>query len=82
MTTTTIRVTTKTRDALQDLARSAGIPMQQVLDRAIDTYRRQRLLAEANAAYARLKEDKPAWQDLVRERTELDGTLADELGDA
>ena len=79
MTTTTIRVSTKTRDALNELARTAGVPMQQVLEQAIETYRRQRLLAEANAAYAALREDAAAWDDLARERAAWDATLSDGL---
>jgi predicted transcriptional regulator len=79
MTTTTIRVSTKTRDALNELARTAGVPMQQVLEQAIETYRRQRLLAEANAAYAALREDAAAWDDLASERAAWDATLSDGL---
>ena len=79
MTTTTIRVSTETRDALHELAHTAGVPMQQVLEQAIETYRRQRLLAEANVAYAALREDAAAWDDLARERSAWDATLSDGL---
>ncbi len=79
MTTTTIRVSVETRDALHELAHTAGVPMQQVLEQAIETYRRQRLLAEANVAYAALREDAAAWNDLARERSAWDATLSDGL---
>ena len=79
MTTTTIRVSTETRDALHELARTAGVSMRQVLEQAIETYRRHRLLAEANAAYAALREDAAAWDDLARERSAWDATLSDGL---
>jgi predicted transcriptional regulator len=79
VTTTTIRVSIETRDALHELARAAGVPMQKVIEQAIETYRRQRLLAEANAAYATLREDAAAWDDLARERSAWDATLSDGL---
>ena len=79
MTTTTIRVSVETRDALHELAHTAGVSMQQVLEQAIETYRRQRLLAEANVAYAALREDAAAWDDLARERSAWDATLSDGL---
>ena len=79
MTTTTIRVSTETRDTLHELARTSGVSMQQVLERAIETYRRQRILAEVNAAYATVHEDAAAWDDLARERSAWDATLPDGL---
>ncbi len=40
---------------------------------------RQRLLAETNQAYAALRADQDAWREELKERTLLDGTLADGL---
>lgn len=37
------------------------------------------MLAEANAAYARLREDPEAWAELLAERAEWDCTLLDGL---
>ena len=53
--------------------------MQAVLDEAIEHYQRERLLDEANAAYARLKSDPKAWKEELAERAQWDGTLADGL---
>lgn len=52
MTTTTIRVSTETRDLLHDLAHTAGTSMQQVLDAALQQYRREQFFAALNRAYA------------------------------
>jgi hypothetical protein len=41
--------------------------------------RRRQLLAEANAAYAALREDAPAWEAFEAERAEWDVTLEDGL---
>ena len=51
-----------------------------MLDEAIEHYQRERLLDEANAAYARLKINNPkAWKEELAEREQWDGTLADGL---
>jgi len=81
MTTTTIRVSVETREALHELAHSDGVSMQEIIDRALEVYKRQRILAETNAAYAVLRENKAAWNALEAERTAWDVTLADGLED-
>jgi hypothetical protein len=82
MSTTTIRVSTRTRDLLQELARQSGVSMQSVLEYALEQYRRQQLLEATNAAYATLQTDAAAWAELERERMDWDQTLADGLEDA
>jgi predicted transcriptional regulator len=82
MTSTTVRVTEHTHEMLRELAASVGEPMQRVLENAVEHYRRERFFADLHAAYERLAADEPAWQDELAERAELDGTLADGLGDA
>jgi predicted aldo/keto reductase-like oxidoreductase len=53
--------------------------MQQVLDRALELYRRQKLLLEANLAYARLQERADAWEEFQEELHAWDATLGDGL---
>jgi len=43
----------------------------------IEEYRRQRILQEANAAYAALRENPKAWKAELAEQKEWDSTLAD-----
>ena len=81
MTTTTIRVSLRTRDLLQELAQTAGSSMQAVLEQALEQYRRQQLLEEINAAYAALRAAPEAWTDLEQERLAWEQTLADGLGE-
>lgn len=78
---TTIRVSERTREILRGLALEANAPMHEVVDQAVELYRRQRLLAATNAAYAAVRANPAAWEDLQAERTELEGTLADGLED-
>ena len=77
--TTTIRVSTRTRDLLQELAQRSGGSMQSVLEQALEQYRRQKLLEAANDAYAELRTDAAAWAELEDERRDWDSTLADGL---
>jgi hypothetical protein len=53
--------------------------LQQVLEQAVEQYRRDRFFADLHAAYARLADDRASWQEELDERAELDGTLADGL---
>jgi hypothetical protein len=77
--TTTVRVSVQTRQKLHDLVRSSGLSTQEVLERALELYRRQEMLVAANAAYARLAEDRSAWEAAEAERAEWDITLNDGL---
>lgn len=79
LSTTTIRVSLKTRDRLQELARRSGVSMQEVVEQALDLYRRQQLLAATNTAYAALRAEPDAWQNHQAERAEWDATLNDGL---
>ena len=81
MPTTTVRISEEAHQALRALAAQAGEPMQVILDRAIEQYRRQRFLEEANAAYAVQRRDPQAWQDERDERNLWDQTRADGLTD-
>ena len=55
--------------------------MREVPERAVECYRRQRFVEEANAAYAALRADSQAWLQERQEREAWDATLADGLGD-
>jgi predicted transcriptional regulator len=79
MSTTTIRVSTQTRETLHKLAEASGVSMQRVLDNALEIYRREHLLDQANAAYALLRDDPVVWEEIERERREWDATLSDGL---
>jgi predicted transcriptional regulator len=81
MASTTVRVTKHTHELLRELAEATGQPLQQVLERAVENYRRQQFFAELDAAYERLQADPVAWAEELAEREELEGTLADGLDD-
>jgi hypothetical protein len=55
--------------------------MTEVLDKAIEAYRRSRFLAGLNEDFAALRRDEIAWEDELRERRAWDATLSDGLED-
>lgn len=79
MDSTTIRVSKKVHEMLQALAHDVDLPMQEVVEQALEAYRRQRLLAATNEAYAALRRDAQAWQSWTSEQGAWDATLADGL---
>jgi predicted transcriptional regulator len=81
MASTTVRVSEHTHELLHKLAAATGEPLQKVLERAVENYRRERFYAEFNAAFERLKADPVAWEEELAERAEWDATLADGLDD-
>jgi predicted DNA-binding protein len=81
MATTTVRVSEHTQDLLRKLAEATGEPLQKVLERAVENYRREQFYAEFNAAFERLRADPAAWEDELAERALWESTLADGLDD-
>jgi predicted transcriptional regulator len=81
MASTTVRVSEHTHEVLHKLAAATGEPLQKVLERAVENYRRAQFFEELDAAYARLQADPVAWEEELAERAEWDATLADGLDD-
>ena len=79
MATTTIRVSLRAHDLLQELAQTSGSSMQAVLDQVLEQYRRQQLLEATNAAYAALRAAPEAWANLEQERLAWEQTRAEGL---
>ncbi|MBI4505722.1 MAG: ribbon-helix-helix protein, CopG family [Chloroflexi bacterium] len=76
---TTVRVSERTHHLLRDLAARTGEPMQAIIERAIEDYRRRRFFEEVNAAYAAERRDPVAWAAEEEERALWEATLADGL---
>jgi hypothetical protein len=75
----TVRISDSARGTLSELARREGKSMVALLDEAVEVLRRQRFLEQVNAAYARLRDDPDAWEEVEAERREWEATLADGL---
>lgn len=75
--TTTIRIDEHALAVLRDLAHKQGQSLQSVLKDAIDRYRRERFLEEANVAFATLRNNPELWNEEQRERAIWDRAAGD-----
>ena len=79
----TIRITNQSRETVRELARETGLQQQEILDLAVEAYRRQLFLKNANSAFAALHSKSAAWSAEQAEREVWDGALGDGIeGDA
>lgn len=76
---TTAKISPNTARILERLQRRYHKPKTVLIDLALKKYEDQILLEEINEGYARLKADKKAWEDELKERQELEGTVGDGL---
>lgn len=75
---TMVRINPQTHQTLREIAKTEHRSMQAVLEMAVEEYRRRRLLQDANAAYAMLRNDPASWQEIQAERAEWEA-LSDGL---
>jgi deoxyribodipyrimidine photolyase-like uncharacterized protein len=78
---TTAKISQKTARILERLQRRYHKPKTVLIDLALKKYEDQILLEEINEGYARLKADKKAWEEELKERQEIEGTVGDGLED-
>jgi len=76
---TTVRIREPAHAKLRALAVAEHRPMNDVLEEAIETYRRIRFISDVNAGYAALRRDRRAAAAWKREISDLDATLLDGL---
>ena len=81
MPTSTVRLDGTSRQKLRDMAQQTGQSMSVLLRQAIEGHERRLFLEAAAAAYATLRRDEAAWQDLESERAAWDVTLYDGMED-
>jgi hypothetical protein len=72
-----MRVPDDTYRVIRDLAGKGS--MQAVVSQAVEMLRRQRMIDEANAAYAALREDPEAWKQELEERALWENAMGDGL---
>jgi hypothetical protein len=79
MSAPTVRISEAAHRLLKELADRTGQTMMDVLDRALDVYRRKVFFEQLNAGYAELRADPEAWAEVEAEREQWDATLMDGL---
>jgi len=83
MSAPTVRISEESHRTLKDLAEQTGQTMTDVLNKALDAYRRKVFFEQLNAGYAALRADPKAWAEHLAERklweaTQMDGLDANE----
>jgi predicted transcriptional regulator len=73
----TIRISPASHQSLTQMAKETNSSLQEILDQAIENQRRHLLLERSNRAYAKLRQNKKAWQAWQAELRQLDATLTD-----
>lgn len=73
------RISDRVLNMLKEIASLTGESRQEILLKALDAYKRQRFLEQANAAFAALKADSQEWEIEQEERKAWDVTLNDGL---
>ena len=73
----TIPISFASHKALLTLVEISGHTTQAVLDQAIENYRRQIFLDQANEAFIRLRQNEELWEDELTERMDWEMTIAD-----
>jgi predicted DNA-binding protein len=77
MSTTTIRVSEQTHEALRALSLSTGEPMARVVQRAVEQLRAQEFFTRLDEAYDHLRADPAALKSELEERKAWEATLMD-----
>jgi hypothetical protein len=79
MSAPTVPISEASHRLLKELAEQTGQTMADVLDKALDAYRRKLFFEQLNAGYAELRADPEAWAEHLAERKLWDATLMDGL---
>ncbi len=74
-----VRIDDESRNILREIALQEQEPMQQIVRKAIEHYRRELFLQQCNKAYAALKSDRGAWEKELAEREAWDSAVSDGL---
>jgi hypothetical protein len=79
MSVPTVHISEASHRILKELTEQTGQTMMDVLDKALDAYRRKLFFEQMNAGYAELQADPQAWAAHLAERKLWDATLLDGL---
>jgi hypothetical protein len=79
MPTPTVRISEASHRVLREVAEKTGDTMVEILDKALDDYRRKLFFQMLNKGYALLRADPLGWAALKQERNVWDATLMDGL---
>jgi predicted transcriptional regulator len=77
MTTPTVPISEASHALLCELAEKTNQTATEVVEKALDAYRRKLFFEQLNAGYAALRSDPEAWAEELEERKLWEATLMD-----
>ena len=72
-----VSISEKSHRIIRQISETEGLAPSEVLDEAVESYRRQKFLSQTNQAFQKLKEDEDGWREEIAERELWARTLAD-----
>ncbi len=75
----TARISRQSDAIIQELISQTGKTKVEIIEEALESYRYHERMRILNEQYERLRSDEKAWEQELRERKELEGTLWDGL---
>ena len=76
---TNIQISARSLDVIRQISERKGLDVSEVLDCAVETYRREVLLDETSMAFHALKENAEAWVEELNERELWETSIGDGL---
>ncbi len=77
--TTTIRISRDVYNVIKYLAKKKNKNIQDIVEKAVNEYKKRRFFEEMNNAYSKLKSNKKHWEEEKKERELWDVSLSDGL---
>lgn len=74
-----VRISETTHELLRSLSSSEGRPMQEIIDNAMEIYRRKAFLDGLSNDFRLLREDAETWNEHEEEMADWNNTLEDGL---
>ena len=75
------KISERAKKIVLGIARETGESQIAVIEHAVLAYSREWRMQKLNEAYAKLKADKAAWKEELKDRSILENTLEDGLED-
>ena len=75
----TARISHNSDMIIQELVAKTGKTKVEIIEEALESYRYHERMRILNEQYERLRDDSNAWEQELKDRQELEGTLMDGL---
>ena len=76
-----VEISEKSLEVVRHISQREGLGVSDVLDRAVEVYRRELFLEETSSSFQALKEDPDAWREEGEERALWENSLSDGVDD-